>query len=62
MEEVSQSATVEGIIQIVRREGRSDILNAVSERVRQAAEKRTKCAASVRVILFDMRGGKVGES
>lgn len=62
LEEAAQSSTIEGIIQIVGREGRMDILNAVSERIRQAVEEKIKRAASVRVILFDMQGQKVGES
>jgi cobalt-precorrin-5B (C1)-methyltransferase len=62
LEEVSQSATVEGIIQVLKRVGRTDIFNVVAEKVRQAAEHRIAGRASVRVILLDMQGGKVGGS
>ena len=61
-EELGKSTTVEGIIQILRQEGRMSILNVVSERIRRAAEDRIHRAAGMKVILFDMQGRKVGES
>jgi cobalt-precorrin-5B (C1)-methyltransferase len=62
LEEAVESPTVEGIIQIVKREARMDILNVLAQQIRRAAEDRLRRMADVRVFLFDMQGLKVGES
>jgi cobalt-precorrin-5B (C1)-methyltransferase len=62
LEEASRSATVEGIIQVLREHGRQDILNDLAQQVRRTVETRLKGRAGVRVILFDMQGKKVGEA
>ncbi len=62
LREAEDSTTVEGIIDVMRRAGRLDILDVLSARIRETAERRVQRAADVRVILFDMRGARVGES